>query len=115
MPGPKLPHGTWDLPGPGIEPVSPALAGGFLTPGLPGKSKKTRTVLNDAKKSGDSGTGFAHQTWSQRRTGQVLLPVIPTGIRAVPEFLGEHAYCTQGRSEDCSCLSQCAHEWDSLA
>ena len=21
----------WDLPGPGIEPVSPALAGGFLT------------------------------------------------------------------------------------
>ena len=22
---------TWDLPGPGIEPVSPALAGGFLT------------------------------------------------------------------------------------
>ena len=22
----------WDLPGPGIEPVSPALAGGFLTP-----------------------------------------------------------------------------------
>ena len=21
--------GTWDLPGPGIEPVSPALAGGF--------------------------------------------------------------------------------------
>ena len=26
-----------DLPGPGIEPVSPALAGRFLTPGLPGK------------------------------------------------------------------------------
>ena len=24
-------HGMWDLPGPGIEPVSPALAGGFLT------------------------------------------------------------------------------------
>ena len=28
----------WILPGPGIEPVSPALAGGFLTPGPPGKS-----------------------------------------------------------------------------
>ena len=26
-----------DLPGPGIEPVSPALAGGFLTPEPPGK------------------------------------------------------------------------------
>ena len=28
----------WDLPEPGIEPVSSALAGGFLTTGLPGKS-----------------------------------------------------------------------------
>ena len=28
----------WDLPRPGIEPVSPALAGGFLTTGQPGKS-----------------------------------------------------------------------------
>ena len=33
-----LPRGMWDLPGPGIEPVSPALAGGFLTTGPPGKS-----------------------------------------------------------------------------
>ena len=30
--------GMWDLPGPGIEPMSPALAGGFLTTVLPGKS-----------------------------------------------------------------------------
>ena len=29
--------GTWDLPGPGIEPVSFALQGGFLTTGLPGR------------------------------------------------------------------------------
>ena len=28
----------WDLPGPGIEPMSPVLAGGFLTAGPPGKS-----------------------------------------------------------------------------
>ena len=28
----------WDLPGPGLEPVSPALAGGFLTTAQPGKS-----------------------------------------------------------------------------
>ena len=27
----------WDLPGPGIKPTSPALPGGFLTPGPPGK------------------------------------------------------------------------------
>ena len=30
--------GMWDLPGPGIEPMSPALAGGFLTTEPPGKS-----------------------------------------------------------------------------
>ena len=28
----------WDLPGPGLELVSPALAGGFLTTAPPGKS-----------------------------------------------------------------------------
>ena len=28
----------WDLPRPGIKPVSPALAGGFLTTVPPGKS-----------------------------------------------------------------------------
>jgi len=26
-------HGMWDLPEPGIKPMSPALAGGFLTTG----------------------------------------------------------------------------------
>ena len=30
--------GMWDLPGPGLEPMSPALAGGFLTTVPPGKS-----------------------------------------------------------------------------
>ena len=30
--------GMWDLPGPGLEPMSPALAGGFLTTAPPGKS-----------------------------------------------------------------------------
>ena len=30
-------HGTWDLPGPGIEPISPALSGGFFTAESPGK------------------------------------------------------------------------------
>ena len=32
-------HGIWDLPGPGLEPMSPALAGGFLTTAPPGKSE----------------------------------------------------------------------------
>ena len=29
----------WDLPKPGLEPMSPALAGGFLTTVPPGKSQ----------------------------------------------------------------------------
>ena len=32
-------HGMWNLPIPGTEPMSPALAGGFLTTVLPGKSR----------------------------------------------------------------------------
>ena len=31
-------RGMWDLPGPGLEPVSPALAGGFSTTAPPGQS-----------------------------------------------------------------------------
>ena len=34
----SLLRGMWDLPGPGLEPVSPALAGRFLTTAPPGKS-----------------------------------------------------------------------------
>ena len=33
-----LNRGMWDLPGPGLEPMSPALAGRFLTTVSPGKS-----------------------------------------------------------------------------
>ena len=33
----SLLRGVWDLPGPGIEPVSPALAGRLLTTAPPGK------------------------------------------------------------------------------
>ena len=31
--------GMWDLPGPGLEPMSPALVGRFLTTAPPGKSQ----------------------------------------------------------------------------
>ena len=33
----QLPCGMWDLPRPGLEPVSPALAGRFSTAAPPGK------------------------------------------------------------------------------
>ena len=35
----------WDLPRPGLEPVSPALAGGFLTTAPPGKSSAITLIV----------------------------------------------------------------------
>ena len=35
----------WDLPRPGFEPVSPALAGGFLSTAPPGKSQSKSFFL----------------------------------------------------------------------
>ena len=37
--------GMWDLPRPGLEPVSPALAGGFLTTAPPGKSSAITLIV----------------------------------------------------------------------
>ena len=45
---PWLPCGTWDLLGPGIEPVSLALGGGFLIPGPPGRPPQTPSALEQA-------------------------------------------------------------------
>ena len=39
-------RGMWDLPGPGIEPVFPALAGGFLTTAPPRKSEGSPVLLD---------------------------------------------------------------------
>ena len=41
----SLPCSMWNLPGRGIKPVSPALAGRVLTTGLPGKSSLLIPVL----------------------------------------------------------------------
>ena len=52
----------WDLPGPGMEPVPPALAGGFLTTAPPGKSR-----------------------------GKDLKPIIQSTIFLLESFLGSNA------------------------
>ena len=46
--------GMWDLPGPGLEPVSPALAGGLPTTAPPGKPEFTlfRRVVVERKRRG---------------------------------------------------------------
>jgi len=49
--------GIWCLPGPGVEPMSPALASGFLTTGPPGKP--TPVFLPGKKSHGQrSLTGY---------------------------------------------------------
>ena len=42
----QLLHGTWHLPESGIEPASPALAGGFVTTESPGKPPSMSYVLD---------------------------------------------------------------------
>ena len=43
----NLLRGMWNLPGPGIEPMSPALAGRFLTTAPPGKPQDRLLILYD--------------------------------------------------------------------
>ena len=43
----QLLRGTWDHPGPGLEPMSSALAGRFLTTVPPGKSLGLFSILGD--------------------------------------------------------------------
>ena len=43
-----MPHSMWNLPESGIEPLSPALAGGFLTTGPSGKSYLDISISRDS-------------------------------------------------------------------
>ena len=47
----------WNLSGPGIEPVSPALAGRFLTSGPPAKSSIFNFTAQDLEKYGSTTAG----------------------------------------------------------
>ena len=49
-------RGMWDLPGPGLKPVSPALAGGFLTTAPPGEPCPSPLTAKEQAVAGDKGT-----------------------------------------------------------
>ena len=55
--GAWLLHSIWDLPKLGIEPVSPALAGRFLTSGPPEKSSIFKLTAQDLEKCGSTKAG----------------------------------------------------------
>ena len=44
----QLLRGMWDLPRPGLEPVSPALAGRFSTTAPPGKPSMNSSIIQQA-------------------------------------------------------------------
>ena len=67
----------WDLPGPGIEPVSPALAGGFLTTAPPGKP-----LISALKFMKLDVLVHAGHTLKARVSSMGVLPVQSTGLCA---------------------------------
>ena len=52
----------WDLPGPGLEPVFPALAGGFLTTAPPGKPQIIVFIVDKQKVSWRHSPFSSHVT-----------------------------------------------------
>ena len=66
-----------DLPNPGIEPmslVSPALAGGFFTPGSPGKPKKRKKQVRKGE------TLVQRNRYKLFVLGSFMIPLLPTSV-----------------------------------
>ena len=66
----NCPTERWNLPGPGMESVSPALAGGFLTVGGAGRSYKM--VFKRGWKK------FLYWLWDKARKDPVAAVLLPT-------------------------------------
>ena len=66
---------VWDLPGPGLKPVSPALAGRFLTTTPPGKSSSSVLFLRRFDHSELNGVGCCPEALLGRALGLCRFPV----------------------------------------
>ena len=64
----------WDLPGPGLEPVSPALAGGFLSTVPPGKPKPAFSYKSLLSLAAAQELYFSYTTLSQLRINSTCCP-----------------------------------------
>ena len=71
-------HGMWNLPGPGIKPIYPILAGSFLTTGPPGKSPK---VCPLELRKGHGGWNLAYKKWGTERPLCQEVPKALLGMR----------------------------------
>ena len=65
----------WGLPGPGLEPVSPALAGGFLTTAPPGKPQQPILELSECPWD-HHAKNFCLEA-AVLLVGKILAPLIP--------------------------------------
>ena len=74
----------WDLPGPGLEPVSPALAGGFLTTVPPGKPLEDQFFLAKL------GLRCCAQAFSSCGEWGLLHVVVHGLLIAVASLVAEH-------------------------
>ena len=66
-------HGVRNLPRPGIEPVSPALAGGFLTPRPPGEVQPCSSLVRSS-------------VWNSRRVFLAVPWILPPGISPLSQI-----------------------------
>ena len=82
-------RGTWDLPGPGFEPMSPALSGRFLSTAPPGMAKLFKHIyFNWGKSGGLVWVPLAHPTLGSIVPKPfVLIPL--TFVLFIP-FLNNH-------------------------
>ena len=72
----------WDLPGPGLEPRSPALAGGYLTTAPPGKSQSADFMVRSsastfAQEDSVKGQGYkVRLLWVETQTVENVMKVV---------------------------------------
>ena len=55
-----------DLPDPGIEPVSPALAGRFFTTAVPGKPQRMHKMCNSMYRNVTMKMGRRREEWTEK-------------------------------------------------
>ena len=78
-----------DLPNAGMEPTSPALAGGFFTTEPPGKPKKKYSLLDVAQHISIPGTWYPKQDSASAGTRRNLAPVqSPSRLCVQPRWGG---------------------------
>ena len=90
----------WNLPRPGIEPMLPALTGGFLTTGLPGKSHLGRFKKNIPE------PGIYH---IQMGAGQDVFKIFPGDFPGCNQGWGLLGWCLEAQ-RFCSFDVQPSHQ-----